>query len=288
MKDIKRALSEYTVPMDGDEWKQIAADQRLVRFNKEQRLKRYAIYGGAGLGVASLLVGIILYLAPFHSKDSTTPSPTPIQQEAGSPATISQTEVMQSTPANTPIAEPVHGAPIVTEYLSPIDVDTEAPHVDITQEPSMELVTSPVVASITPMSPSIASPTLPSATESNPKVSTTPKMTDEAESAKSSSEPLKEPIESQYQLFIPNSFTPDGNGTNDLFMPKADFTVQNYEINIFSRNGLRVFTSRSIEQGWDGYNHGTLLPAGAYMYVIRYTDPDGLDKTIKGQVILLK
>lgn len=49
-------------------------------------------------------------------------------------------------------------------------------------------------------------------------------------------------IKPNYTLFIPNSFTPNNDGLNDVFIPLAQ-SVKNYEMNIFNRWGLKVFAS---------------------------------------------
>jgi gliding motility-associated-like protein len=58
-------------------------------------------------------------------------------------------------------------------------------------------------------------------------------------------------INPNYTLFVPNSFTPNGDGLNDVFIPLAQ-SVKEYEMTIFNRWGLKVFNSLQLDYGWDG------------------------------------
>lgn len=90
-------------------------------------------------------------------------------------------------------------------------------------------------------------------------------------------------ITPNYTLFIPNSFTPNGDGLNDIFIPEAK-SVKDYEMNIFNRWGIQVFTTRQLEIGWDG---GT-EPQGAFNYVITVTTEGGEQKIYTGSVTLYR
>jgi len=79
-------------------------------------------------------------------------------------------------------------------------------------------------------------------------------------------------------LFIPNIFTPNGDGINDVFMP-------GYQLEILSRNGSSLYKGKT---GWDGTYQGKLMPDDAYYYVISYLDKSGQNKLYKGYVILKK
>ena len=68
---------------------------------------------------------------------------------------------------------------------------------------------------------------------------------------------------------IPNFFTPDGDGQNDLWIPRNMEQFPEILIKIFDRYG-RVVSSQSMDsQGWDGLYSGKELPTGDYWYVIK-------------------
>jgi gliding motility-associated-like protein len=73
-----------------------------------------------------------------------------------------------------------------------------------------------------------------------------------------------------YSLFIPNAFTPDGDGLNDIFRPVGE-RVRLFNMQIFDRWGTMVFETDHIDQGWNGSyrNNGYYCEAG--IYAIKYT-----------------
>jgi len=77
-------------------------------------------------------------------------------------------------------------------------------------------------------------------------------------------------------LFIPNIFSPNGDGVNDLFMPGID-------TEIIDRNGLSLYRGTG---GWDGDYHNSKMPDDTYYYVVTYKDNTGKTQTQKGYLIL--
>lgn len=75
---------------------------------------------------------------------------------------------------------------------------------------------------------------------------------------------------SGYVLLIPNVFTPNGDGINDLFWV-VGYGMEYMELVIYDRWGLEIYSTRGTEQvSWDGTRNGSLLPEGAYVYIVRY------------------
>ena len=72
---------------------------------------------------------------------------------------------------------------------------------------------------------------------------------------------------------VPNVFTPNGDGLNDLFIVRANGIVP-LEISVFSRTGTLVFNTRSPIIVWDGKSSsGSELSEGTYFYVLKSDDP---------------
>ncbi len=71
---------------------------------------------------------------------------------------------------------------------------------------------------------------------------------------------------------LPNAFTPNGDGTNDHFLPviEAGCPVQSYLMHIYNRYGERVFLSADPTRGWDGTHKGHPAPVGTYFYDLRF------------------
>ena len=87
---------------------------------------------------------------------------------------------------------------------------------------------------------------------------------------------------------IPNAFTPNGDGLNDIFKPVTSADIQQYQLDIFAMNGQHIFTSRSIEFGWNGEFQGGAQNSGNYIYVIKYKDSTGREHIDKGQLLLIR
>lgn len=83
-------------------------------------------------------------------------------------------------------------------------------------------------------------------------------------------------------LFVPNAFSPNGDGINDEFKP-VGVRVHSYHLQIYDRWGRKVFESFDIHQGWDGNGY----PTDVYVYMIRYEDDFGSWQE-KGNVTLMK
>ncbi|MEM9050731.1 MAG: gliding motility-associated C-terminal domain-containing protein [Bacteroidota bacterium] len=95
------------------------------------------------------------------------------------------------------------------------------------------------------------------------------------------------------QIYIPNSFTPNGDGLNDLFNPFINCELNDYRMVIFNRWGNEVFATDTYDRGWDG-NSGDeafFANAGVYSYIIRYEsalDPLNDPKEIVGSISLIR
>lgn len=86
---------------------------------------------------------------------------------------------------------------------------------------------------------------------------------------------------------IPNVFTPNGDGRNDLFTVKAQ-GVKNVSCMIFNRWGTKVYEWSSIAGGWDGHTtSGQMAEDGVYYYTAVITAMDGTVKEEKGFLQLI-
>lgn len=87
-------------------------------------------------------------------------------------------------------------------------------------------------------------------------------------------------------LFIPNAFTPNGDGINDRFEVSVTGMVT-YEISIFNRWGEMIFQSDDPNKPWDGTHMQRRVPPGVYQYVIRATDYLGVLHVRRGNIYLI-
>jgi len=87
--------------------------------------------------------------------------------------------------------------------------------------------------------------------------------------------------------FIPNAFTPNGDGINDYFNVLG-FQIQSAHISIFNRWGEMIFESSDIDQGWDGTYKGRSVEIGTYVYLVNIVYITGETAIAKGNVILIR
>ena len=89
--------------------------------------------------------------------------------------------------------------------------------------------------------------------------------------------------------WAPNTFTPDGNGNNDVFYIRGE-GIKNFEFRVFNSWGEEIYFSNDIKQGWDGARQlgGEKLPQGAYLYNVRGVLTDGTDVNTKDIVNLVR
>lgn len=89
-------------------------------------------------------------------------------------------------------------------------------------------------------------------------------------------------------LYIPNTFTPNGDGSNDVFIPIIKDEIR-YDFKIFNRWGNLIFHSNDDSQSWNGTFKGKKFPDGTYIYQLRYaTIQDKIDRVVRGHVNLLR
>jgi len=69
--------------------------------------------------------------------------------------------------------------------------------------------------------------------------------------------------------FIPDAFTPNGDGLNDLFRIRFKGDMQLINLSIYNRFGQRVYTSQYIDQGWDGTFNGVPQDLGVFEYYLK-------------------
>ncbi len=87
---------------------------------------------------------------------------------------------------------------------------------------------------------------------------------------------------------IPNAFTPNKDGTNDIFKPIITQEVSDYSFTIFNRYGQKIFTSNKYGIGWDGTFKGVAQPRNAYIYLLNFKNNNGELMEYKGTVTLIR
>ena len=93
--------------------------------------------------------------------------------------------------------------------------------------------------------------------------------------------------------FVPNTFSPNGDGVNDVFYPRGASIDRIQAMRVFNRWGQIVFekknfTVNSITDGWNGTYQGKPANMDTYVYIIEYLCDNGEIVTLKGNVTLLR
>ncbi len=96
-------------------------------------------------------------------------------------------------------------------------------------------------------------------------------------------------IESSVDLDIPNTFTPNGDKSNDTWRIRPSLNARQFDkavIRVYNKRGLLIYEGKGFEKSWDGYFNGEKLPVDTYYFTIdlklSYTN-----KTYKGTVMIL-
>jgi gliding motility-associated-like protein len=95
------------------------------------------------------------------------------------------------------------------------------------------------------------------------------------------------PPDSTSTITIPNAFSPNGDGINDLFSPGTE-NLKSYSCTIFNRWGNQVFNSDEVSRSWDGKYNGCECPEGVYYYIIEANGLDGKQYRQSGFVMLMR
>jgi hypothetical protein len=94
-------------------------------------------------------------------------------------------------------------------------------------------------------------------------------------------------------LFIPNTFSPNGDGSNDIFYPRGSGIFSIKRIKVFTRWGEVIYEKNNIKAndastGWDGRFKGAKLNADVYVYIVEVSCDNNTILTFKGNIALIK
>lgn len=91
-------------------------------------------------------------------------------------------------------------------------------------------------------------------------------------------------------IYVPNAFTPDGDGINDVFLPIiSGIDPLSYDLMIFNRWGELIFETNVLEQWWDGTHKSILCESEVYVWKIKLKDSiENRKREYIGHVTLLK
>ena len=97
-------------------------------------------------------------------------------------------------------------------------------------------------------------------------------------------------VSSETLLFVPNTFTPDGDEFNQNWVVQiSEIDIYDFRITLFNRWGELIWESFDPSMGWDGTFNGKIIQAGAYAWVAKVKSPYNDDKKVfTGSVSIIK
>jgi gliding motility-associated-like protein len=87
---------------------------------------------------------------------------------------------------------------------------------------------------------------------------------------------------------LPSGFTPNNDGLNDVFRLTNFKFQQLVQFSVYNRWGTEIFQTIDPKVGWDGTYMGVPQDIGVYNYQVIVAHPDGVNKTYKGTVTLVR
>jgi gliding motility-associated-like protein len=94
-------------------------------------------------------------------------------------------------------------------------------------------------------------------------------------------------VEFESTLYVPNAFTPNGSGPNELFMAYGT-EITEFQLDIFDRWGEQIFESQNLNEGWDGKFRGRMVEQGVYIWKIAYSDSKHANHSLVGHLTVVR
>ncbi len=109
--------------------------------------------------------------------------------------------------------------------------------------------------------------------------------------ARTCDDPPPSPVTQLYEkpvLILPNVFTPNGDKSNDFYIPIESKGILSMQTEIYNRWGTLIFSTSDTRIGWDGTIEGNPASEGIYYWIISYTDNFGDGKKLTGYLLLMR
>lgn len=280
---FKEKFSNFEAKPETDLWSKIQNNEQWTQHLRRQSVRNIIIY--AVLGIIAISTSIILINNRIKKDVKVIDEVIEVQDNS------SDTEViLENVPTVLPAEDVILEEPetIVEDHTTTEPTPTiSTEEIQMVQAPTT--VTEMAKESTTPTT-SPTSPTQPKAKEnkenSSSKIVEKPVNTEKANTSSNTTPPSPKPTASPFS--IPNAFTPNGDGLNDVFVPVTNIELQSYQLDIYARNGQKLFTSRDLNYGWNGEYQGAMMDGGSYIYFIKYEDSNGQEHIDKGQLLLIR
>ena len=94
-------------------------------------------------------------------------------------------------------------------------------------------------------------------------------------------------IDCDFFVYLPNAFTPNGDGNNDVFLVRGK-GIETLSVSIYNRWGNKVFETEDEIRGWDGTYKGSEQNSGVFVFIVQGTFVNGKAFKESGDVELIR
>lgn len=285
----KERFENFEAPVSDTLWDKIQEDPKWKQHLHRQKVRNIAIYAALAIVSISTCIALIL-LQPAEE------TPDLMDSEALSDETSvseAETTVIENIAIQEQVTESLTDIPVQEHNIETTPVtDAIIENVQITPDNAPSNSDNSMIPPTNTNNPTTAE--IPSSNTNNQAKKTSEENPTTKKIAEQPSEALPTPppaesTSSNASLFsIPNAFTPNGDGLNETFKPVTAEEIISYQLDIFMMNGQHIFTSKSLNFGWNGEYQGHPANNGTYIYVIKYKDATGKEHIDKGQLLLMR
>ena len=294
-------LKNYTQQPDPEVWESISntLDHRMA-------FRRRLLWGGMA-GVAVVVAAVVVAVATLRPSEPAdeyamlqTPQSQEVQAVSEMPMDVPQGAMNVSTPS-----APAEHHPSVAPQQQPAKESAKesqgSPVILSEDDAAVIPAIAPANAVMNEDKPlTVVEPSSPMPnTDGQATTATMPESADVAEVEPQTDESGIKALQNggvsnvpDLLLWFPNVFSPfsDNGGYNRFcaHLNNEGAIIRDFRMAIYNRAGARVFFSNDINTCWDGTRQGRPLPQAAYVYVVFYTDQEGLQHHCKGTVTLLR
>jgi len=94
-------------------------------------------------------------------------------------------------------------------------------------------------------------------------------------------------VNDAFDIYVPNTFSPNGDGVNDFFKPIGQGVIE-YHMQIFNRWGQLIFETNDFYNGWNGTFNGKTCKVDSYIWKINAKDSKGKFRNLTGTINIIK
>ncbi|MFH0893288.1 MAG: PKD domain-containing protein [Bacteroidota bacterium] len=96
-------------------------------------------------------------------------------------------------------------------------------------------------------------------------------------------------VKEMFAIYLPNTFSPNGDGMNETFGPKGvGIDPNEFDFRIYNRWGEEIFATTSVSNSWDGSVNGKLVKSDVYVWILNVKEIDGPSRKLQGHVSVIK